>query len=221
MKTKFAESKELCMIICLHDTSDAQAFYELAMWARARGHELSFDDGYASWYDIALPILKALDMTATFFVCSGGLAECTDTHGPYYRNLGLANPPRPLSILQLRELARDHIIGSHGLTHMRLAGIRASDKATIEQELKSDIEGLSNLLDRPIRHFAFPFGQAQDINLALLPVFVRLGIEKLYTTMPFNIGPIIRGRVMVPLTEHPLKRWARLALAQWKDFLWS
>src|ERR671926_513204 len=76
-------------VIALHETRDVGRFRAKMEWLRAHydvvplaelPHQaigtrgvvaLTFDDGYHSWHEVAAPILEALRLPATFFVCSG------------------------------------------------------------------------------------------------------------------------------------------------------
>jgi peptidoglycan/xylan/chitin deacetylase (PgdA/CDA1 family) len=109
---------------------------------------ITFDDGYASVLESALPELKRRDFGATVFILSERLG-CTNEWdvGPTWPLLGAD---------KVRALAASGIeIGSHGSTHLRLAG------ATAEQ-LASEVQGsrlkLAALVGTEIRGFAYAYG---------------------------------------------------------------
>jgi peptidoglycan/xylan/chitin deacetylase (PgdA/CDA1 family) len=109
---------------------------------------ITFDDGYASVLESALPELKRRDFGATVFILSERLGCTNDWDvGPTWPLLGAH---------EVRTLAASGIeIGSHGSTHLRLAG------ATAEQ-LASEVHGsrhtLAGLVGTEIRGFAYPYG---------------------------------------------------------------
>jgi peptidoglycan/xylan/chitin deacetylase (PgdA/CDA1 family) len=116
---------------------------------RARGLVgLTFDDGYASVLENALPELVRREFTATVFVVSDRLGGTNDWD---------AGTPWPLlSAAQVRELAAAGLeIGSHSATHVRLAGAGAERLAA---EVRGSRERLSQAADAEIRGFAYPYG---------------------------------------------------------------
>jgi peptidoglycan/xylan/chitin deacetylase (PgdA/CDA1 family) len=117
---------------------------------------ITFDDGYVDLVETALPALLRHGFTATMFICSGllgGIANWDDV------------PPWPLmSADQVRELAAAGMeIGSHTLTHLRMAGAAADE---LKAEVSESKTSLGELIGAPIRGFAYPYGSmdkaAQD-----------------------------------------------------------
>ncbi len=60
-------------------------------WWPERAVVLTFDDGYASFYENAYPLLRHVGLTATVFVVTGHMCGLNDW----------APPPRRLSLLQM------------------------------------------------------------------------------------------------------------------------
>jgi peptidoglycan/xylan/chitin deacetylase (PgdA/CDA1 family) len=109
---------------------------------------ITFDDGYLSVLEAALPELRRRGFGATAYIISDRLGGTNEwDEGPSW----------PLMTAgQVRELAAAGIeIGSHAATHMRLAG------ATPEQ-LTAEVSGsrasLAAVLGTEIRGFAYPYG---------------------------------------------------------------
>lgn len=99
---------------------------------------LTFDDGWASQYDAARPILGAHGMTATFFV-----------------NSNLVGAEGRVTWPQLEALAADgHEIGGHSLDHLDLAALGR------DEALRQVAGDRANLLARgfDVRSFAYPGG---------------------------------------------------------------
>lgn len=116
---------------------------------RARGLVgITFDDGYASVLENAVPELARRDFTATVFVISDRVGGTNDWD---------PGTPWPLlSRAQVGELAAAGMeIGSHGATHTRLAG---ADVRSLETEVGGSRQRLSGLADAEIRGFAYPYG---------------------------------------------------------------
>jgi peptidoglycan/xylan/chitin deacetylase (PgdA/CDA1 family) len=116
---------------------------------RARGLVgITFDDGYVNVLEAALPELLRHGFTASMFIISdrlGGLNEWDE--GPRW----------PLmSAGQVGELAAAGMeIGSHGATHVRLAGV---DPGQLEAEISGSKASLAELVGAPVRGFAYPYG---------------------------------------------------------------
>jgi peptidoglycan/xylan/chitin deacetylase (PgdA/CDA1 family) len=109
---------------------------------------LTFDDGYTSALDAVLPELRRHGFGATVFVLAGRLGGTNEwDEGPVWQLLDAE---------QVRELAAAGLeIGSHGATHVRLAGLSA-------QRLAAEVAGsqavISALLGQPVRGFSYPYG---------------------------------------------------------------
>lgn len=109
---------------------------------------ITFDDGYLSVLEAALPELLRHRFTATMFIISGRLGGSNEwDEGPRW----------PLmSAGQVGELtAAGMEIGSHSATHPRLAGI---DAGQLETEVSGSRASIGELVGAPIRGFAYPYG---------------------------------------------------------------
>lgn len=109
---------------------------------------LTFDDGYLSVLEAALPELKRRGFGATAYIISDRLGGTNEwDEGPSW----------PLmTIDQVRELAAAGIeIGSHAATHMRLAGVSPEQ---LTAEVTGSRTSLAAFLGTEIRGFAYPYG---------------------------------------------------------------
>jgi peptidoglycan/xylan/chitin deacetylase (PgdA/CDA1 family) len=109
---------------------------------------ITFDDGYVSVLEAALPELLRHGFTASMFIISDRLGGSNEwDEGPAW----------PLmSAGQVGELAAAGMeIGSHGATHQRLAGVSADQ---LETEVSGSRARLGELLGTRIRGFAYPYG---------------------------------------------------------------
>jgi peptidoglycan/xylan/chitin deacetylase (PgdA/CDA1 family) len=109
---------------------------------------ITFDDGYASVLDAALPRLRRHGFGATAFVISDRLGGSNDwDEGPRFPLLGQEG---------VRELAAAGIeIGSHSATHPRLAGLGSRQ---LTDEISCSRSRLAGLLGADVRGFAYPYG---------------------------------------------------------------
>jgi len=117
---------------------------------------LTFDDGYETVIEAALPELQRRGFGATVFLVSALLGG---------QNEWDAGPRWPLlSGSGVEQLIRSGIeIGSHGATHMRLAGASAKD---LVAEVTDSRLALSSLIGGEIRGFAYPYGSMDGASRA-------------------------------------------------------
>lgn len=113
---------------------------------------LTFDDGYTNFLDYAVPVLQRHGMSGTVYVVAGRLGGRNDwDDGP---RLDLLNAD------QVRTVAAAGLeVGSHTLTHVRLAGI---DAATLSTELSGSRQVLENVLQSDVPGFCYPYGSYDD-----------------------------------------------------------
>ena len=120
-----------------------------AMRAPPRGLVgITFDDGYVSVLEAAVPELARHGFGATAYIISGRLGGTNEwDEGPSW-------PLLPAS--GVRELAAAGIeIGSHAATHLRLAGVGPEH---LRAEVAQSRASLAELLGTEIRGFAYPYG---------------------------------------------------------------
>lgn len=100
---------------------------------------ITFDDGNASDYEQAMPLLAERGLTAMFFVLAGRIGT-----------------PGSLSKSQIREMAAAGMtIGSHGWDHIDW---RQATKAALRRELYDARETLQDVLGDRINILAVPYG---------------------------------------------------------------
>lgn len=99
---------------------------------------ITFDDGYASDYTNALPLLQKYGLTSTSYIISG-----------------LIGQPDYLSLDQLKTLAATQEIGSHTVTH---ADLSSKSKSAYTKELANAQTQLRQWTGQQITNFAYPEG---------------------------------------------------------------
>jgi peptidoglycan/xylan/chitin deacetylase (PgdA/CDA1 family) len=150
---------------------------------------ITFDDGFASLYDHALPVLRALGLPATVFVVSGTLVDggrpvdWVDTPPPY--------PLTTLTLEQILEMQEAGIsFGSHTCTHP--LDMTQLSEAECLDELRRSRETLEDLLGRPMPLFAYTRGKHS-------PMVRRLAERAGYShAVSLPEGPEDVGRYAVP-----------------------
>jgi peptidoglycan/xylan/chitin deacetylase (PgdA/CDA1 family) len=169
---------------------------------------LTFDDGYADFLEHAVPVLARHGMTATVYMVAGRMSGANDwDEGP---RLPLMSPD------QLRAVAAaGHEVGSHTMTHPRLAGL---DRANLDGELRRSREVLEEVLGAPVRGFCYPYGSfdraaadaAQAAGYDHACVVKDYSVSDRFTLPRFYVGQADDAvRVTVKLARHYLRRRPR------------
>jgi peptidoglycan/xylan/chitin deacetylase (PgdA/CDA1 family) len=112
---------------------------------------ITFDDGFADFETQALPVLLKYEVAATLYIVTGYVGgESAWLHkAPQDRR-------RMLTAQQLQRLAEAGIeCGAHSHTHPELDRL---PRPLLEREVRLPKEVLEQLLQRPVRSFAYPFG---------------------------------------------------------------
>jgi peptidoglycan/xylan/chitin deacetylase (PgdA/CDA1 family) len=112
---------------------------------------ITFDDGYANFFDEAWPRLRARGMTATVFLVTGHL----DGYNHWDRDKG-----EPKEMLLSRNLVKELAdrgveFGGHSHTHQNLTRL---DKQSLMREVVGCQKVLTDILGQPARVFSYPFG---------------------------------------------------------------
>jgi len=181
---------------------------------------VTFDDGYNCWFDKAATVLEKHQVPAAFFICSGFVG----LRGQAAENFGKSHLRRwrslqPVTVGQLKSLAGNHLfeIGSHTVHHWDLG--KEADSAILEKEIGADKNQLEAWAGKPVRWFAYPFGEPANISAAAVAGVKQAGFLKAFTFVP---GPVeVNGdRFLIKRTglelAEPLWLW-RLRLAGFLD----
>ena len=106
---------------------------------------LTFDDGYASVYESALPLMETYQHKATLFLTVG-----------HDGNVMAMSDRQMLNWNQVRELRKlGYEIGAHTLTHPDL---RQLNDSQLIQEIVDPKQIIEDKLGDRVRSFAYPFG---------------------------------------------------------------
>jgi peptidoglycan/xylan/chitin deacetylase (PgdA/CDA1 family) len=109
---------------------------------------LTFDDGYTDFLQHAVPVLRRHGMTGTVYVVAGQLGGRNEwDEGPQLHIMD-ADQVRAVA-------AAGHEVGSHTLTHARLAG---ADAATLTAEVTDSRTALTEVLQTEVASFCYPYG---------------------------------------------------------------
>jgi peptidoglycan/xylan/chitin deacetylase (PgdA/CDA1 family) len=110
---------------------------------------ITFDDGMRNNHEIALPILRELDIRATVYVTIGFI----ESHSPW---IGPEGDGAMMDEAQLRDLvAAGWELGAHTMTHPDLSTM---DYQACRQEIEQSRIELEAISGGPVETFAYPFG---------------------------------------------------------------
>ena len=115
---------------------------------------ITFDDGYRSVHEYALPVLRELSCPAVLFVPTAFVGATNE----FDRDV---EPEEPICDWdELAELSRSGVaIQAHGVSHRAFSEISADER---REEIADSKRALEAQLDRPVDLFAFPFGDDAD-----------------------------------------------------------
>ena len=118
---------------------------------------ITFDDGYESIYKFAMPILKKYNFTASVFLTTKYIGQCSEWN----------SPSEPLLTWdEILTMEKNGILfGSHGHSHQDLTGLIEKQ---VREELEISKKILEEKLKRPISYIAYPFSKSNGMieNLA-------------------------------------------------------
>lgn len=170
---------------------------------------ITFDDGYADNCQEAIPLLVKEHVPCTYFVTARNVLD----NVPFLHDVAVGRPLPPNSLDQLRAMAAAGIeIGAHTYTHPDLG--KLTDPEKLRHEIVGGGEALADAIGRPIRFFAFPFGQYQNLTPAAFHMAREAGYDAVCSAYggynfpgddPFHIQRIAGD----PWTIH-LKNWTTI-----------
>ncbi|ALP54076.1 hypothetical protein Tel_13565 [Candidatus Tenderia electrophaga] len=112
---------------------------------------VSFDDGFASTFEHAMPVLEKYRIPATMYIVANRIGGDND----WMHSRGMPKR-RLMDAGQIREMDAAGIeIGSHTLNHVRLP---ETGDEQMRREIGDSKTSLEELLAKPVRHFAYPYG---------------------------------------------------------------
>lgn len=121
---------------------------------------ITFDDGNASDYSLAYPILNSYCLPATFFLT---VNQINENH---------------ISWENVIEMSKNKNItfGSHGVSHNRLTKLNTEEK---EYELLFSKQFIENKIKKTIDFFSLPYG---DYDKSIIDKSRRTGYKAIFTT---------------------------------------
>jgi peptidoglycan/xylan/chitin deacetylase (PgdA/CDA1 family) len=144
---------------------------------------VSFDDNYQDWHT-ALPLLNKMGIKATFYTNTLPFrdrchpAEVTS----YFKRIGYKGSGPTLSTTELQEISSNgHEIGCHSHSHFALSNL---DLREWDKEIKDCRKILEDITQKPIKHFAYPYGMRRHFSRPLREYCRGLGFETVAAATP-------------------------------------
>ncbi len=183
---------------------------------------LTFDDGYASVFDHAAPILRNLGIPGGCCYLSTGLVG-TDRRFAHDADSSVLQYLSVMSWAQVRALKEEGWdVGGHTSTHARLSRCDATE---LQRELTEPLEALRSKLGIEHPSMAYPFGTPNDITEEGRNAIRQLGYSALLSNYsgenrpprdPFHLGRFDIGG------DHDTIAWKAavhgLSLSQWRRY---
>jgi len=145
---------------------------DLCLGERLAKPLITFDDGHASNFELALPLLSQTGVRAVFFVTTGWTGRRPDF----------------MSWAQLQELVRlGHSIQSHSWSHKLLTHLSSQD---LDFELIASKEALEQKLGAAVESISIPAGRW---NQRILEACSNAGYQRVFVSEPWICGPGPRG----------------------------
>jgi peptidoglycan/xylan/chitin deacetylase (PgdA/CDA1 family) len=163
------------------------------------GHDwrvaVTFDDGFRSFSDVALPEMRQRGIPSTLFVPTEWSRRSALQREP-------DGWPVPLTPDEVAQLPAGVEVGSHSRNHAHLPSL---DDEQLHDELSGSRTDLAGFSGRDVRYHAFPFGEHDErVELAARAA----GYERCYGIVPSEAkvddGYVV-GRVQVDPTDWPIE----------------
>ena len=132
---------------------------------------LSFDDGYASTYEVALPLLQRYNFPAVVFVPTAFVGSYNSF------DADLLVEPRELMCTweQLSALENNDVsVQSHGINHRHFSALRVEEQVAEIHDSKSIIE---SKIKNEVRLFSFPYGDNVGNDNQIISILESAGYQ--------------------------------------------
>lgn len=176
---------------------------------------ITFDDGYKSWVSCAVPILKELELPATFFVSSGFVGLSKEDGAEFMRSklfIKLGTDRRTTGGLKFEDVRKiveeGFMVGGHTINHCNLAELRAKNQ--VQYEISEDKKRLETITGGKVKYFSYPGGNYLNPVIHLPNVLKDAGYIGAVTT--------VSGFNYVGSSPYLLRRELTRASMPWRVF---
>jgi len=168
---------------------------------------VTFDDGFASVVEHALPELEARRIPMTFFIPTG----CWGQRPSWVKNpCARAYRQRLLTPDELQMIATHPLVtfGAHSATHPDFLTL---DEDRARRELQVPKAELERILGREVAVFSFPHGRC---DTGLVDMARAAGYRRVFTISPSwafrTPGEFVTGRIAVEPADWPAEFWLKV-----------
>ncbi len=159
---------------------------------------ITADDGYASFYNNGLPLLKKYSFTSTDYIISGVIN----------------NDPNYMTSAMVKNLnSAGQEIGSHTVTHPDLTTLTLPQ---VDNELSSSQQFLQSLLGIPVKNFASPYGASNQQVVTEATKFYQSyrGVQPGYNAKNnFDVNNLMVQNMVSTTTLAEVQTWINQAKA--------
>lgn len=157
---------------------------------------VTFDDGFRSFRENALPELVKRKIPVVLFVSS----QCLGERPRFTDNYNTKEKEMVMGSEELLSLPHGLVtIGSHCQTHPHLTLI---DKDMAKKEITDSRSDLETLLNRPINLLAFPYG---EYDQQILNWSREAGYQWVFAVLPIGNDGFLCGRIVARPNDWPLE----------------
>lgn len=174
---------------------------------------LTFDDGYANFHSLVLPILKRYQAPATAFVVTGTIGSAEPMPFDHWatRNSGRVSPDgwRPLNWQELEDCAASGLVTLGAHSHRHLRGSQCTAQQLVDEAGESRRLLLNRLGEVHSSQYAYPYGNTKlgDVSADYVKAVRAAGFRLAVTT---NLGlaeadndPYSLPRLEAHMTDSP------------------
>jgi len=156
---------------------------------------VTFDDGFQSVIENALPELQRRKIPATLFIPTGYLGKhptwINNQSNQYINELVMTSK-------HIKNLSKESIIiGSHSVNHPNLTSISVKD---LNRELIESKNKLEEILNKRIELLAYPYG---EYNQKVLEISKQAGYKRVFSNVPLFPATKIEGFILGRISVEP------------------
>ena len=157
---------------------------------------ITFDDGYQSFYDTALPVLKQHKMKAVIFIPVNYIGQKNNWDVQFFKK-----KYGHMDKKQIADVAAEGMeIGSHALSHCYLNDMN-SEK--IKHELRKSKLVLEEITAKEVISISYPFGRVNKKVLSLAKEFYKYGVQLLHSnTFEGELQSLCLTRINIYRTDN-------------------